>query len=168
MTSTTWRCCVLPIVLLALPGCGVYSTSSGRVDEARSRIAIPYLENVTAQPDLGVELTELIILAIQEDNTLKVVGEESANGILEGRVTRYNRRQVSTTNSLRVDEYQVQIAVELTFVLRESGEKVFAKRVFTGVGNYFLDDPQTTEATARSLAAKEIVRNILALIVEDW
>jgi len=168
MTSETWRGPTLLVVVLLLSGCGVYSTSSGRVDEARSRVAVPYLDNITAQPDLGVELTDLIIEAIQEDNTLKVVSEETANGILEGRVTRYNRRQVSTTNSLRVDEYQVQIAVELTFVLRETGETVFAKRVFTGVGNYFLDDPQTTETTARSLAAAEIVRNVLGLIVEDW
>jgi hypothetical protein len=156
------------MLLLLLSGCGVYSTSSGRVDQARSRIAVPYLDNVTAQPGLGVELTDLIVKAIQEDNTLKVVGEEAANGILEGRVTRYNRRQVSTTSSLRVDEYQVQIAVELTFVLRETGETVFAKKVFTGVGNYFLDDPQTTETSARSLAATEIVRNVLGQIVEDW
>jgi outer membrane lipopolysaccharide assembly protein LptE/RlpB len=166
--ASMWRGAALFIVVVALSGCGVYSTSSGRVDEARSRIAVPYLDNVTAQPALGVELTDLIVQAVQEDNTLKVVGEESANGILQGRVTRYSRRQVSTTNSLRVDEYQVQIAVELTFVLRPSGETVFAKRVFTGVGNYFLEDPQTTESTARSLAATEIVRSVLALIVKDW
>jgi hypothetical protein len=168
MSSTNWRLSAVLVVVLAGSGCGVYSTSSGRVEESRSRIAVPYLDNVTAQPGLGVELTDLIVQALQEDNTLKVVGEESANGILEGRVTRYNRRQVSTTNSLRVDEYQVQIAVELTFVLRATGETVFAKKVFTGVGNYFLDDPETTEASARSLAAAEIVRNILGLIVEDW
>jgi hypothetical protein len=155
-------------VALAPAGCGVYSTSSGRVDDTRSRVAVPYLDNVTAQPGLGVELTDLIVQAIQEDNTLKVVSEESASGIIQGRVTRYNRRQVSTTSSLRVDEYQVQIAVELTFVVRETGETLFERRVFTGVGNYFLDDSETTEATARDLAAKEIVRNILGLIVEDW
>ena len=149
-------------------GCGVYSASSGRVESSRSRIAVPYLENVTAQPDLGVALTDLIVAAIQEDNTLKVVPEEAASSVLEGRVTRYNRRQVSTTNSLRVDEYQVQIAVELTLILRGTGETLFAKRVFTGVGNYFLEDPETTEETARELAAKEIVRDVLALIVEDW
>jgi outer membrane lipopolysaccharide assembly protein LptE/RlpB len=168
MTSLSWRPAASLVVVLLMAGCGPYSTSSGRVDESRSRIAVPYLDNITAQPGLGVELTDLIVHALQEDNTLKVVSEEAANGILEGRVTRYNRRQVSTTNSLRVDEYQVQIAVELTFVLRETGETVFSKRVFTGVGNYFLDDPQTTEATARSLAAAEIVRNLLGLIVEDW
>lgn len=168
MTSAKLTTVVLFLMALASAGCGVYSTSSGRVDEARSRVAVPYLDNITAQPGLGVELTDLIIKAIQDDNTLKVVGEESANGIIEGRVTRYNRRQVSTTSSLRVDEYQVQIAVELTFVLRETGETLFERRVFTGVGNYFLDDDETTETTARDLAAKEIVRNILGLIVEDW
>jgi hypothetical protein len=168
MPSAGRRGMVVVALALLLTGCGVYSTSSGRVDQARSRVAVPYLENVTPQPGLGVELTELIVQAIQDDNTLKVVGEDAANGILEGRVTRYNRRQVSTTNTLRVDEYQVQIAVELTFRLRETGETVFAKKVFTGVGNYFLDDTETTEATARSLAAAEIVRNVLSQIVEDW
>jgi hypothetical protein len=168
MTSARLTTVVLLLVALASAGCGVYSTSSGRVDETRSRVAVPYLDNVTAQPGLGVEFTDLIVQAIQEDNTLKVVGEEAASGIIQGRVTRYNRRQVSTTSSLRVDEYQVQIAVELTFVLRETGETLFERRVFTGVGNYFLDDSETTETTARDLAAKEIVRNILGLIVEDW
>lgn len=156
------------VAALVVAGCGVYSASSGRVESSRSRIAVPYLENATAQPDLGVALTDLIVAAIQEDNTLKVVAEEAANSVLEGRVTRYNRRQVSTTNSLRVDEYQVQIAVELTLVLRGTGETLFTKKVFTGVGNYFLEDPETTEESARALAAKEIVRDVLALIVEDW
>jgi len=57
----------------------------------------------------------------------------------------------------------------LTLTRRATGETIFAKRRFTGTGNYVLDDPNgTTEQTARAEAATEIVKDILALVVEDW
>jgi hypothetical protein len=59
--------------LCALGGCGVYSSTSGRVDENIKHVAVQFLENLTAEPNLGVELSEDIIFALQVDNTLKVV-----------------------------------------------------------------------------------------------
>jgi len=153
---------------LVLGGCGIYSTSSGRVEESIQRVAVLYLENRTAQPNIGVELTDLIIAALQEDNTLKVVAEEGADSLIEGAVTRYHLRQVSTTGELTVDEYQVQIAVELSFLVRSTGDAIFQKKRFQGVGNYFLDDDATSEETARAEAASQIVRDVLANVVEDW
>jgi len=152
-----------------LSGCGVYSASSGRVDENLQKVAVQYLENLTPEPNLGVDLSDVIIFAIQSDNTLKVVDEASADSIISGRVVRYTLREVMTTQELTVNEYQVQIAVVLTFTVRATGEKIFDKRRFTGTGNYVLNDPQgTSEQTARSEAVEEIVRDILAQVVEDW
>jgi hypothetical protein len=152
-----------------IPGCSVYSASSGRVDENLQKVAVQYLENLTPEPNLGVELSDVIIFAIQSDNTLKVVDEASADSIISGRVVRYKLREVMTTEDLTVNEYQVQIAVVLTFTVRATGEKIFDKRRFTGTGNYVLNDPQgTSETTARSEAVEEIVRDILAQVVEDW
>jgi len=151
------------------PGCGVYSASSGRVDEAIQRVAVEYLENATAEPDLGVEIAELIIEALQEDNTLKVVSFEDADSVIDGRVARYQLRQASISGDQQVDEYQVQVAVELTFRPKDGGEAVFERRRFTGTGNYFLDDPNgSTEQTAKREAVDEIVRDVLAQVVEDW
>jgi hypothetical protein len=152
-----------------VPGCGVYSASSGRVDENLQKVAVQYLENLTPEPNLGVDLSDVIIFALQSDNTLKVVDEASADSIISGRVVRYTLREVMTTQDLTVNEYQVQIAVVLTFTVRATGEKIFDKRRFTGTGNYLLNDPQgTSEQTARSEAVEEIVRDILAQVVEDW
>ena len=155
---------------LALGGCGVYSASSGRVDEAIQRVAVEYLENATAEPDLGVEIADLIILALQEDNTLKVVDQENADSIIDGRVARYQLRQASISGQQQVDEYQVQIAVELSFRPRGGGEPIFERRRFTGTGTYFLNDPQgaSSEQTAKEEAVEEIVRDVLAQVVEDW
>ncbi len=157
------------VIFVMLSGCGVYSASSGRVDENLQKVAVQYLENLTPEPNLGVDLSDVIIFAIQSDNTLKVVDEASADSIISGRVVRYTLREVMTTQELTVNEYQVQIAVVLTFTVRATGEKIFDKRRFTGTGNYVLNDPQgTSEQTARSEAVEEIVRDILAQVVEDW
>ncbi len=155
--------------LLPLPGCSVYSASSGRVDENLKKVAVQYLENLTPEPNLGVELSDVIIFALQVDNTLKVVDEASADSIISGKVVRYTLREVATTAELTVNEYQVQIAVVLTFTVRATGEKIFDNRRFTGIGNYVLDDTQgTSEDSARNEAVEEIVRDILAQVVEDW
>ena len=163
---------VLAAVVLACclaSGCGVYSGSSGRVDESIKKVAVQYLENLTPEPNLGVDLSDDIIHALQVDNTLKVVDESDADSIISGRVVRYTLREVATTSELTVNEYQVQIAVVLTFLIRSSGEKIFDGRRFTGTGNYVLNDPQgTSEKTARDEAVQEIVRDILAQVVEDW
>ncbi len=160
----------LAALVLLLGGCGVYSASSGRVDEAIQRVAVDYLENATAEPDLGVEIADLIILALQEDNTLKVVDFETADSVIDGRVARYQLRQASISGQQQVDEYQVQIAVELSFRPRDGGEPVFERRRFTGTGTYFLDDPQgaSSEQSAKEEAVEEIVRDVLAQVVEDW
>jgi hypothetical protein len=155
--------------LLGSAGCGVYSTTSGRVDAAYQTVAVPYLFNDTAEPNIETELTELIIQAVQDDNTLKVVDEAGASSVLSGRVLRYRLKEVFTTNALQVDEYQVQITVELSLRVRATGDAVFEKKRVNGSGNFLLDDPNgSNETTARAEAAAQIVREVLAVIVEDW
>ncbi len=159
----------LAVVLLGVSGCGVYSASSGRVDESIQRVAVRILENRTTEPNLGVELTDAIILSLQEDNTLKVVDESVADSVVYGEVVRYHQREVAARSDLTVNEYQIQIAVQLTFEERKSGERIFDQRRFNGTGSYTLDsDSETDESTARDEAAGEIVKDILAQVVEDW
>jgi len=156
-------------LVISLSGCGVYSASPGRVDDSIKMVAVQYLENLTSEPNLDVDLTDAIIFALQTDNTLRVVDEVEADSIISGKVTRYSLREMATTSELTVNEFQVQIAVSLTMAVRATGEKLFDKMRFTGTGNFVLDDPQgTSEDTARVEAAEEIVRDILAQVVSDW
>ncbi len=95
--------------------------------------------------------------------------EADADSIISGKVVLYNLKEVFARENLTVNEYQVQIAVILDFSIRSTGEKLFSKKRFTGTGNYLLDDPNgTDEQTARTEAGSEIVRDILAQVVEDW
>jgi len=158
--------------MVLMAGCGVYSTQSGRVDEKIRRVHVPYLENLTTEPTIGIDLTEDIITALQEDNTLKVVDDADAASDLTGKVVRYKLQEAFSSvqgSNIQVDEYQLQIMVELTYSIRESGEELFAKKRVRGTGNFLLDGSNdTSEETARNEAAAEIVREVLAAIVEDW
>lgn len=168
-TLSAWLLALALGLPFVLAGCGVYTASSGRVEENRKRVFVAFLENDTPEANIGVELTDAIVSALQADNTLKVVGQEVADSVITGRVTRYVLREMATRADLTVNEYQVQISVSLTFTVRATNETIFDKRTFNGSGNYLLNDPQgTTEQTARDEAAKEIVRDILAQVVEDW
>jgi outer membrane lipopolysaccharide assembly protein LptE/RlpB len=152
-----------------LSGCGVYSASTGRVDKGIRRVGVPYLENQSTEPNIEIELTEAIIAALQEDNTLQVVAEDDADSLLRGRVLRYQLKPAFATAARQVDEYQVQILVEMDFVVKASGEKLFEGKRISGNGNFILNDPDgSSEETARTEAAAEIVRSILAAVVEDW
>ncbi len=160
--------CLLPAALLATGGCGIYSTRSGRVREDVRSVAVPYLENRSTEPGIEIELTDEIIAAIQDDNTLKVVDEESADSILSGAVTRYALKEAYISQNQQVDEYQVQITVKLDFQVKATGEYIFKDRVITGTGNYMLEGGGADETTARQEAAAQIVRDVLGSIVEGW
>ncbi len=160
---------LLALALLATTACGVYSTRSGRIDDSIRRVAVPYLENLTSEPSIEVELTEDIIEAIQDDNTLRVVEAGDAATEITGQVVRYNLREAFTTSELQVDEYQVQIMVELTMRVLSTGEALFEKKRITGTGNFAVSEAGgSAEQDARAEAAAEIVREVLAAVVEDW
>lgn len=156
------------LLLGVLGGCGPYSASSGRVDQSIKRVAVEYLENRTQEPDLGIDLADAIIAALQDDNTLKVVSYEAADSVIEGAAVFYEIRSAFISQDQQVDEYQVQIAVELTFRVKATAETIFERKRFTGVGNYYLDDGTTSETTAKVEAAVEITKDVLAQVVEDW
>ncbi|MFO7652436.1 MAG: LptE family protein [Candidatus Krumholzibacteriia bacterium] len=155
-------------LVAAIGGCGIYSGTSGRVDESIRRVSVPYFENRTAEPNIEVLLTDEVISALQRDNTLKVVDESSADSVLRGSVTRYQVREAFTNPQQTVDEYQVQIALRLTFFVKQTGTSIFEERTFTGAGNYVLADPEFGEPEARAQAAQEIVNDVLAQVVEEW
>jgi len=160
------RLIMMLLALLLSSGCGVYSSSSGRVDENIKRVFVEYLENMTAEPNLGVDMSDDIVRAIQLDNTLKIVDEASADSIISGKVMRYHLKEVFAQENLTVNEFQVQIAVTLNFTVRSTGETIFKNKRFTGTGNYVTGE--TEEESARNEAVEEIVRDILAQVVEGW
>ena len=101
------RLLYLVLACLAVAGCG-YSTKSRTAKDIKS-IAVPFFLNTTTEPNLEIRVTEQIIDNLLEDNTLRVLREEEADAILEGRIIRFENRPFSFNEDLDAEEYHVVV-----------------------------------------------------------
>lgn len=148
--------------------CG-YSTTSRTAKDIKS-VHVPFFTNETAEPNLEISVTENIIDNLVTDNTLKVVSENSADAILDGRIVEFKNQPFSFNQNLDAEEYIVVIRVVATLFNRRTNEPIWQERSFQGDGSYFIEqvaDGRTfNDAVEESL--REITERILNLTVQDW
>lgn len=148
--------------------CG-YSTTSRTAKDIKS-IHVPFFENETAEPNLEISVTERVIDNLVADNTLKVVSEDAADAILDGRIVEFKNQPFSFNQDLNAQEYIVVIKVVATLFSRRTNEAIWQDRSFQGDGSYFIEsvgEGRTfDEAVNESL--REITERILNLTVKDW
>lgn len=161
------RAALLLGVSLAM-ACG-YSTTSRTAKDIKS-VHVPFFANETAEPNLEISVTENIIDNLVTDNTLKVVSENNADAILDGRIVEFKNQPFSFNQNLDAEEYIVVIRVVATLFNRRTNEPIWQERSFQGDGSYFIEqvaDGRTfNDAVEESL--REITERILNLTVQDW
>ncbi|RKZ13191.1 hypothetical protein DRQ53_05115 [bacterium] len=161
----------LALLLLLLPalmaGCG-YSFKPGQVREGLDTVAVAYFENNSTEPNVEVQLTEIIIQGLIADRTLRIAGEEVADAILYGTIRRYTFREAFFGADRQAEEYRIDIEVEVQMIDRRSGETVIEPQRIQGTGSYYLEDGAEGEEDARRQAATMIVQGIMNLVVEEW
>jgi TolB-like protein len=148
--------------------CG-YSTTSRTAKDIKS-IYVPFFENQTSEPNLEISVTERVIENLVADNTLKVVPENSADAVLDGRIVEFKNEPFSFNQDLNAEEYIVVIRVVATLFNRRTNEPIWRDRSFQGDGSYFIESQGEgrtfDQAVEESL--REITERILNLTVQDW
>jgi len=170
----------LSILLLAAAllaaGCGYYSTSS-RDRSLKGSLYMPILGNSTSQAGLELEITELIIEAIERDALLAIIPDENeADFRLQGIITRYDERASFTGSSGGAEEYHLQLTVQMDFkVLRPESLEVVPKdwsKNLNSQASFYLEDTDAGEALTREEAEEEVRRQLvedtLNAIFGDW
>ncbi|HKI83971.1 MAG TPA: LPS assembly lipoprotein LptE [Candidatus Krumholzibacteria bacterium] len=157
------------ILLLAcvLSGCG-YGLTPGRVKPGLESVAVPYFENETTEPELEVSLTDAIIAGIVADRTLRLTEENQADALILGKITFFKIQEVFFAENRQAQEYEVRVACEVSLVDRATGDVIVKPTTIRGKGDYFTDEGPEGEENARKEAADELVRAILALVIEEW
>ncbi len=149
--------------------CG-YSTSSRTAKDIKS-IYVPFFENLTAEPNLEISVTERVINLLVTDNTLKVVSEDAADAILDGRIIEFKNQPFSFNQDLNAEEYIVVVKVVVTLFNRRTNEPIWQDRSFQGDGSYFIEqvgEEGRTFDDAVDESLREITDRILNLTVQDW
>jgi hypothetical protein len=112
---------LLPLVLLLLGagGCASYQFGNASLYNPNIRtIYIPVVRNDTFRPQLGVQLTEALIKAVELRTPFKVIGDPSADSTLTCRLTGENKRVITETNTDEPRALDALINVELTWTDR--------------------------------------------------
>jgi hypothetical protein len=168
-----FRIALLAGALGLIGSCGYYSTG-GRTAGDIQKVAVPYLANRTSEPEIEIEITQRIIDELVRDNTLKVVPEEEADGIIEGIVVQYQNVPFTFNKNPDQDEYQAEqyrllVGIEVSLFDRKTNTYIWQNKKLTAHGDYYLEttSDQTYER-ALSLVYKDLVDGILGATVQEW
>ena len=151
---------------LALAGCP-YHFSGGGLPNVKTVAILPF-DNQTPAPELTKEVNDAVREAFEGRLGLREAGEQHADAVVRGRVTRYEpdtpiavqpgRGQVSVT------QRRVQISVDVEILDQREGKTLWQRQGLTVDGEY--DPPK--EADGRKIALAKLVNEIVDGAQSQW
>jgi len=159
----------MALLALALGGCAGYRLGPTNGDAAgeKSVQVQPFL-NETLEPRLGDAMTAAFRRSLQRDGTYRLATDGSADIIVTGVITRYNRFELSLlpNDVLTAQDYRVNARLLLT-ARDATGRVIFSNKVVDGytlvrVGS----DLTSAERQALPLLAEALAKNATALLVD--
>lgn len=174
---------ITQIVFLStlIAGCG-YTTRSLIADKYRTIYIAPFENKIDLsqeglvankyrvyRPTLETDVSRAVINKFLIDGNLKPLKEESADLILKGELVEFRRDPLRYTENDEVEEYRVNIAVNIMLYDRKENTLVWQEKNFTGDATYFTAGPQAkSEDLAINDALSDLARRIVERTVEQW
>ncbi|MBT3607347.1 MAG: hypothetical protein HOI72_01040 [Candidatus Marinimicrobia bacterium] len=174
--------------LFFLLSCGFYSMA-GSIPPHIKSIAIPLMENETAEFGLAEDITDGILGEFVEAGILSITDENIAHSILRGTVKKVNEGPYTYSKQESVSEFRYKIDVKLEWY-DVSQDKNLLEGTYSGFGAYGLsgdigsdgidndndgkidndDDDEFGEprAFATKVAVRKIAQDILNDIMTTW
>ena len=174
--------------LMFLFSCGFYSMA-GSIPPHIKSIAIPLMDNQTAEFGLAEDITDGILDEFNEAGILRVSDENSAHSILRGTIKKVSEGPYTYSKQESVSEYRYKIDVKIDWY-DVSQEKNLLEGTYSGFGAYGLsgnigsdgidndndgkidaaDDDEFGEprAFATKVAVRKIAEDILNDIMTTW
>jgi hypothetical protein len=161
---------------IGISGCIKY-TFSGAVPSHLKTIAVPLLQNQTAEYGVAERITDQVIGQFQKDNTLKIADENTADSILRGNLVRvtdepytYSGESASEgqAQNFSVGEYRLSLTVSVEYYDQTKGEVVW-QREFSNWGTYdhSTGSPEEREQGFNEAISK-LAEDILNQTVSGW
>jgi hypothetical protein len=161
------------LILLSLGGCAGYHIGPVQPYYLRSvhSIAVPTFDNKTLVPRIAVLITDSVIKQFQQDGTYRIAGDDRADAILKGEITRLTRAPARSLrgNVLATTEFSVALRVRYSLVERTSGKVLASPKEVTGTTSFFVGpDITSDERQALPLAAEELATRLVSELSEGW
>ncbi|MBI2104285.1 MAG: hypothetical protein HYT90_01715 [Candidatus Omnitrophica bacterium] len=166
---------------LLAAGCG-YTTRPGIASHLRTVYVKPFVNKIdlTRQASsrerfpiyrhqMEVDLTNEVVRRYQFTGLLRPSSAERADTRLEGELVDFRRDALRYNASQQVEEWRLNIVVDLRFIEQKTQAVLWEETGFTGDTTYFaLGANAESESAALSRALTDLARRVVERSVEDW
>lgn len=155
--------------LVACVGC-LYGFAGGGLPSHIRTVAVLPFDNQTADPLLTQEVTEAVREAIERSLGLRTAGEQTADAVVRGTITRYEPglplsvRPGQEGRGPEVTRRRVQLTVTVEILDQREGRALWQRSGLTVDGEY---DPPN-ETTGREEALRKLVKDIVDGAQSQW
>lgn len=140
--------CFIPVLLIILSGCGVYSFTGATIEGKNINIHVLENHSPNIVPSLTSTLTDKIRSRILSQTGLAPVNSDNADYDLSGAITGYTVTISGAAGTQQVAKNRLTISVEITFKNRLN-EKANFKQTFTRFSDF--DANQTLQNVENAL-----------------
>ena len=157
------RATVSIVVSVALAGCGYHFKGAGLKAPVGVRtIAVIMLENRTSESGIETVFTSDLAYEFTRSKVLRVVGKDTADAVLSGRIASLTVDTISHTADYMSDERRVTITLDLS-LKRADGDAIIWSDSALSDKEAFKVDPSDKLATEKSRrTAIEVISERLA------
>lgn len=124
------------ISAIFLQSCGFYSMA-GSIPPHIKSIAIPLVENQTAEFAMAETVTDNLVSKFTKENILRVTSEKNADSMLNGIIMKVDDGPYTFSKEEAVTEYRFTVSIKLEWV-DVANDKVLLTKQYTGWGAYGL------------------------------
>lgn len=169
------------VFFVAIAGCG-YTTRPGLAPHLKTVYVKPFVNKIDVtqlttsdgrfpiyRHRMEVDLTNAVISRYQFTGLLRPATAERADCRLDGELVEFRRDALRYTASQQVEEWRLNVVVNLRFVDQTTQTVLWEESRFTGDTTYFaLGANAESESAALDRAITDLARRIVERSVEDW
>jgi hypothetical protein len=182
------RYCVIALLsygVMGLAGCG-YTTRSMISHKFKMIYVVPFVNKIDItretnggakyklyKPMLESDVTKSVTNKFLFDGNLRPAREAFADLILKGEVVEFRRDPLRYTDNDDVEEYRINIIVNISLWDKKENQLIWEEKNFTGDYTYFTSYApasavKKSDDTAVSEAIADLARRIVERTVEEW
>ncbi len=152
-------------ICLTIWGCGLYSFSGSILPSHIKTVAVPLFEDKTAEFGIDQKLTDSLIDAISNDNTLKISNLGNSDSILKGIILQVKDTAGEYDQNEVASDFRVTITIEVSFEDTQK-QKILWKETWTQFGIY--DASEIDRESGIEDAIGKLSTDILNRTVSEW
>jgi outer membrane lipopolysaccharide assembly protein LptE/RlpB len=153
--------CLMLALAVALSACGYnFRGKTNNLPSDVRTVAVPVFKNHTGETAIESTFTDQVIFQFTRSQIVRVVGENQADAILRGTITRADVEDVALTSSETSQKRRIVIAVKASLTRVRDGQVLWSRHELKQTRTYTVgSSPQATDAN-KAVAINDLAQSM--------